>query len=48
VSDQPPQQPPPEQPYTLPGTTSAWEPSTLPNRPVTAADATPFLQKIIA
>jgi len=40
-------QPPPEQPYQLPGTTAAWEPSTLPNQPLTAAAASPFLPKLI-
>lgn len=41
-------EPPPEQPYELPGTEPAWEPSTLPNRPLTAADAMPFVSKIIS
>jgi len=41
-------QPPPEQPYSLPGTEPAWEPDTLPNRPLTAKDASPFVPKIIS
>jgi hypothetical protein len=41
-------EPPPEEPYELPGTTAAYEPSTLPNRPLTAADAAPFVPKIIS
>lgn len=48
VSDQPPE-PPPEQPYQIPGTEPAFEPGTLPGgRPMTAADAEPFIQKVIA
>lgn len=43
-----PADPPPEEPYQIPGTVPAWEPGTLPGRPVTAADATPFIRKIIA
>ena len=41
-------QPPPEQPYQLEGTEPAWEPDTLPNRPLTAAGAAPFVPKIIS
>jgi hypothetical protein len=41
------QQPPPEQPYQIPGTQPAWEPATLPNGPVTAADVSCFLPKVI-
>lgn len=41
-------QPPPEEPYSLPGTTAAQEPSTLPDWPMTAAQASPFEQKVIA
>jgi hypothetical protein len=41
-------EPPPEQPYEMPGTEPAWEPSTLPNRPLTAAEAMPFVPKIIS
>jgi len=48
VNGDPDPEPPPEEPYTLPGTTPAFEPATLPNRPVTATDAAPFIQKIIA
>jgi len=40
-------EPPPEEPYELEGTEPAWEPSTLPGRPLTAADAAPFVPKII-
>ena len=40
-------EPPPEQPYEIPGT-SAWEPDTLPGRPLTAKDAMPFVSKIIS
>jgi hypothetical protein len=40
--------PPPEQPYQIPGTQPAWEPSNLPNWPLTAAAAAPFLAKVIA
>lgn len=41
-------QPPPEEPYSIPGTTAAQEPSTLPGRPMTAVQASPFEQKVIA
>ena len=42
-------QPPPEQPYTLPGTTPAFRPGhDLPQWPVTAADASPFIRKVVA
>jgi hypothetical protein len=41
-------QPPPEEPYELPGTEPAWEPATLPDRPLTAKDAAPLLAKDIA
>ena len=40
-------EPPPEQPYELPGTEPAWEPSTLPDRALTAAAASVFVPKII-
>lgn len=43
-----PAQPPPEEPYTLPGTVPAWEPETLPDRPMTAQDAEPLIAKVIA
>jgi len=42
------EQPPPEEPYELPGTEAAWEPSTLPDRPLTAAAASCFVEKIIS
>jgi hypothetical protein len=42
------EQPPPEEPYQIEGTEPAWEPATLPNRPLTAADAAPFVPKIIS
>ena len=41
-------EPPPEEPYQLPGTVAAEEPSTLPGRPLTAAKAAPFISKEIA
>jgi hypothetical protein len=41
-------EPPPEEPYELPGTEPAWEPETLPNRGLTAAGAMPFVSKIIS
>jgi len=41
-------EPPPEEPYELEGTEPAWEPSTLPGRPLTAAEAAPFVPKIIS
>ena len=40
-------EPPPEEPYSLPGTVAAEEPSTLPNQPLTAAKAAPFISKEI-
>ena len=40
-------EPPPEEPYELPGTEPAWEPSTLPNQPLTAARASVFVAKEI-
>lgn len=40
-------EPPPEEPYELPGTEPAWEPETLPGRPLTAKDAAPFVPKAI-
>lgn len=40
-------EPPPEQPYSLPGTEPAWEPSTLPEQPLTAARASALLSKEI-
>jgi hypothetical protein len=40
-------QPPPEQPYSLPGTQPAWEPSTLPVRALTAAAASALIPKVI-
>ena len=48
MSDQPPE-PPPEELYSLPGTVPAFGPGTLPGgRPMTAAQAQPFIQKVIA
>jgi hypothetical protein len=41
-------EPPPEEPYQIEGTTPAYEPSTLPNRPLTAAAASCFVEKIIS
>lgn len=41
-------QPPPEEPYALPGTTPSWEPVNLPNWPMTAQQALPFIKKVIA
>ena len=41
-------EPPPEEPYELPGTTAAEEPSTLPNWPLTVKEAMPFVSKIIS
>jgi hypothetical protein len=40
-------EPPPEEPYELPGTQPAWEPADLPNHPLTAADAAPLIPKEI-
>ena len=40
-------EPPPEEPYEIPGTEPAWEPDTLPNHPVRAADAEPLIPKVI-
>lgn len=37
-----------EEPYQLPGTEPALEPSTLPNQPLTAAKASALLAKEIA
>ena len=39
--------PPPEQPYPLPGTVPAWEPSTLPGQAMTALAAAPLVPKVI-
>jgi len=41
-------QPPPEQPYTIPGTQPAWEPPVPPQWPMTAAQASPFIRKVVA
>jgi hypothetical protein len=41
-------EPPPEEPYQIEGTEAAWEPSTLPNRPLTAAAASVFVPKIVS
>lgn len=41
-------EPPPEEPYEIEGTTAAYEPETLPNRPLTAAGASCFVPKIIS
>lgn len=40
-------QPPPEQPYQLPGTHPAWSLATLPGQPLTAAGAACFVPKLI-
>lgn len=48
MSDPPDPQPPPEEPYQLPGTEPAWEPGTLPSEPLTAAKAAPLIPKDIA
>jgi hypothetical protein len=48
VTTPPDPEPPPEEPYEIPGTTAAWEPSTLPERPLTAAEAEALLAKDIA
>lgn len=40
-------EPPPEQPYEIPGTEPAWEPDTLPGQPLTAAKAAALLAKVI-
>ena len=40
----PPPEPPPEQPYSLPGTKPVPPP---PSRGLTAAEASPFVEKII-
>lgn len=46
---QPPEpEPPPEEPYSLPGTTPAWSTNTLPNEPLTAEKAAALLAKNIA
>jgi hypothetical protein len=44
---EPSPEPPPEEPYALPGTEPAFEPATLPEQPLTAARAMPFLAKEI-
>jgi hypothetical protein len=38
-------EPPPEQPYELPGTEPAWEPATMPEHPLRAEDAAPLIPK---
>ena len=40
--------PPPEQPYQLPGTQPAWEPDTLPEKPLTAKAAAALIPKVIS
>jgi hypothetical protein len=40
-------QPPPEEPYQLPGTVPAWSQLTLPDQPLTAAQAAPFVSKLV-
>ena len=47
MSDPQPPEPPPEEPYQLPGTTPAWSMNTLPNQPLTAARASCFVAKVI-
>lgn len=39
-------EPPPEEPYQIPGTEPAWEPATLPH-PMRAQDAEPLIPKEI-
>jgi hypothetical protein len=41
-------EPPPEEPYELPGTEPAFEPEALPNRGLTATGASCFVPKIIS
>jgi hypothetical protein len=41
-------EPPPEEPYELPGTEPASEPGTLPGQPLTAAKAAPFVSKVVS
>jgi hypothetical protein len=48
VSEPQPAQPPPEEPYQLPGTVPAWEPDTLPEHAMTAKDAAPLVPNVIA
>lgn len=42
-----PPEPPPEEPYQIPGTVAGWNLSTLPGQPLTAAGAAPFVSKLI-
>jgi hypothetical protein len=42
------EQPPEEEPYEIPGTHAAGEPENLPEWPMTAAEATPFIRKVVA
>jgi hypothetical protein len=48
VSQPPEPEPPPEESYQIPGTTAAWSIDTLPNEPMTAANAEPLIAKDIA
>ena len=48
MSTPPDPEPPPEQPYELPGTSAAWEPDTLPEHPLRAEDCLPLCGKDIA
>ena len=47
MSEPPEPEPPPEEPYQLPDTEPAFEPATLPEQPLTAAKAAPFIAKDI-
>jgi hypothetical protein len=48
VSQPPEPEPPPEEPYQIPGTTADWSIDTLPNEPLTAEKASALLAKSIA
>ena len=41
------QQPPPEEPYEIPGTEPAWEPATLPDTPLTSSKVQALIPKVI-
>ena len=47
MSDGPDIPPPPEEPYSIPGTTAAFSLDSLPGEPLTAAGAEPFVSKVI-
>lgn len=48
MSQPPEPEPPPEEPYQIPGTTPAWSIDTLPNEPLTADRCEPLIAKDIA